>query len=54
MHHFGTRRQQAAAAVLHDGLQILDGLLELIVDDDVVEFAPMAQIFGRIAQAPLE
>ena len=53
LHHFGSSCGQMAAAAFDYGLQVFDRLLESIVDDNVVEFVPMAQILGRVPQAPL-
>ena len=35
-------------------LDIRDGLVEIVIDDDVVEFVPVRHVRERIAQAPLD
>src|SRR5882757_2475860 len=53
MHHFRALGNQMAAAAFDDGLQIFDRLLEAIIDDHVVEFSPVTQVLGGVAQAAL-
>ena len=52
--HLRSPRRQRLAAFVHDGVQILDRLLEAIVDHDVVEFRPMRDVAPRVSQAPLD
>ena len=42
------------AAIVNDVLQIEDGSLEFVVDHDIVELVPVAHVFGRVAQPPLD
>src|SRR3979490_2681708 len=52
--HFRSLLVQVTAAILHDGEQFVERLLEAVVDDDVVEFGPVRDILRRIFEPALD